>query len=65
MIGDRLDTDIKVGVDFGIDTLLVFSGCTDEERFASWAKNNKKEDHPTYCAERIKFLSNKEKKVKK
>lgn len=53
MIGDRLDTDIAVGNNFGIDTLLVFSGCTSKERWNKWIQENDKELHPTYCAESI------------
>ena len=43
MIGDRLDTDIKVGSNYGTDTLLLFSGCTDKNRFSDWIKKNKEE----------------------
>jgi phosphoglycolate/pyridoxal phosphate phosphatase family enzyme len=31
MVGDRLDTDISFGNEFGMDTMLVFSGVTDRE----------------------------------
>lgn len=28
MIGDRMDTDIVAGIETGLDTVLVLSGCT-------------------------------------
>ena len=31
MVGDRLDTDIEFGINAGVDTMLVLSGCTDRE----------------------------------
>ena len=37
MIGDRMDTDIIAGVEPGLDTVLVLSGCTtraDVENYA-------------------------------
>ncbi|HJC22040.1 MAG TPA: HAD hydrolase-like protein, partial [Candidatus Butyricicoccus avicola] len=37
MIGDRMDTDIIAGVETGLDTVLVLSGCTtraDVENYA-------------------------------
>lgn len=33
MIGDRMDTDIVAGVETGLDTVLVLSGCTSIEEF--------------------------------
>ena len=33
MIGDNLHTDIKFGNNCGIDTLLIFTGVTNEEKF--------------------------------
>ena len=32
MVGDNLETDIKFGSNCGIDTLLVLSGCTSEQK---------------------------------
>ena len=31
MIGDRMDTDIVAGIETGLDTVLVLSGCTTRE----------------------------------
>ena len=31
MIGDRMDTDIIAGIETGVDTVLVLSGCTARE----------------------------------
>ena len=31
MVGDRMDTDIIAGVETGLDTVLVLSGCTEKE----------------------------------
>ena len=31
MIGDRMDTDVVVGMESGLDTVLVLSGCTTEK----------------------------------
>ena len=31
MVGDRMDTDIIAGIETGLDTVLVLSGCTDRE----------------------------------
>lgn len=31
MIGDRMDTDIVAGIETGLDTALVLSGCTGVE----------------------------------
>jgi len=36
MIGDRMDTDIVAGIETGIDTVLVLSGVTDQERMKSF-----------------------------
>ena len=37
MVGDRMDTDIVAGIETGLDTVLVLSGCTtrgDVENYA-------------------------------
>lgn len=31
MIGDRMDTDIVAGMESGLDTVLVLSGCTSRD----------------------------------
>ena len=39
MIGDRMDTDIVAGIETGLDTVLVLSGCTtrkDVENYLFW-----------------------------
>ena len=35
MVGDRLDTNVLFGTDNGLQSLLVFSGVTSEERLLS------------------------------
>lgn len=42
MVGDNYDTDIRFGLDNGLDTLMVFTGLTTQEELA------KKEKMPTY-----------------
>lgn len=37
MVGDRMDTDIVAGVETGLDTLLVLSGCTSREEIENYA----------------------------
>lgn len=37
MIGDRMDTDVISGVESGLDTVLVLSGCTTLEEMAKYA----------------------------
>ena len=37
MIGDRMDTDIVAGVETGLDTVLVLSGCTTREEVENYA----------------------------
>ena len=36
MIGDRMDTDIIAGIETGLDTVLVLSGCTSREEVGSF-----------------------------
>ena len=52
MIGDRLDTDIRGGVGFGIDTACVMTGvATRKELLAA-----KPEDRPTYIVQDLRAL---------
>lgn len=37
MIGDRMDTDIVAGMESGLDTVLVLSGCTTREEIQNYA----------------------------
>ena len=37
MIGDRMDTDIVAGVETGLDTVLVLSGCTTRDEVENYA----------------------------
>ena len=37
MIGDRMDTDMIAGLESGLDTVLVLSGCTDESEIRDYA----------------------------
>ncbi|MDY3618239.1 HAD-IIA family hydrolase [Agathobaculum sp.] len=37
MIGDRMDTDIVAGIESGLDTVLVLSGCTAREEVQNYA----------------------------
>lgn len=37
MIGDRMDTDIVAGMESGLDTVLVLSGCTTREEVENYA----------------------------
>ncbi len=50
--GDRLYTEIKMGIDSGMDTALVFTGETSPEMLAGWPA----EGHPTYALDRIDRL---------
>jgi HAD superfamily hydrolase (TIGR01450 family) len=50
--GDRLYTEIKMGIDSGMDTALVFTGETSPEMLASWDKKG----WPTYALDRIDRL---------
>lgn len=50
--GDRLYTDIQMGVDAGMDSCLVFTGETTPELLAEWPENVK----PTFTLERIDRL---------
>ena len=36
MVGDRMDTDIIAGLETGLDTVLVLSGCTRREDLAQY-----------------------------
>lgn len=37
MVGDRMDTDIIAGIETGLDTVLVLSGCTTSEEIENYA----------------------------
>ena len=37
MVGDNYMTDIKAGINFGIDTLLVYTGVSTKEQVAKMA----------------------------
>jgi HAD superfamily hydrolase (TIGR01450 family) len=50
--GDRLYTEIKMGIDSGMDTALVFTGETTPEILAGWPA----EGQPTYALDRIDRL---------
>lgn len=53
MIGDNLESDIKFGNTCGIDTLLVLSGSTSEEKAKDVMLRRKiqpNEGHPTYVS---------------
>lgn len=50
--GDRLYTEIKMGIDSGMDTALVFTGETSPEILAGWPA----EGQPTYALDRIDRL---------
>lgn len=50
--GDRLYTEIKMGIDSGMDTCLVFTGETTPEILESWPQEGK----PTYAMDRIDRL---------
>ena len=62
IIGDRLDTDIELGVNSGIDTLCVYTGCTKEEDLAIIREEHKNgvKDHshilPTYAFPRFGYF---------
>jgi HAD superfamily hydrolase (TIGR01450 family) len=51
-IGDRLYTEIKMGIEAGMDTCLVFSGETSPEMLVGWPE----EGQPTYALDRIDRL---------
>jgi HAD superfamily hydrolase (TIGR01450 family) len=50
--GDRLYTEIKMGIDSGMDTAVVFTGETTPEILAGWPA----EGQPTYALDRIDRL---------
>jgi len=50
--GDRLYTEIKMGIDSGMDTAVVFTGETSPELLASWPN----EGWPTWALDRIDRL---------
>jgi HAD superfamily hydrolase (TIGR01450 family) len=50
--GDRLYTEIKMGIDSGMDTAVVFTGETSPEILAGWPA----EGQPTYALDRIDRL---------
>jgi NagD protein len=37
MVGDRMDTDIRAGVEAGVETVLVLSGVTQRDEIARYA----------------------------
>lgn len=47
MIGDRMDTDIIAGIETGLDTVLVLSGCTSREEVKDYAYR------PTYILDGV------------
>lgn len=47
MVGDNLQTDILFGNNANIDTLLVMTGVTDQEKL------NKSEINPTYISDNL------------
>ena len=51
-IGDRLYTEIKMGIEAGMDTCLVFSGETSPEMLVDWPEDGQ----PTYALDRIDCL---------
>lgn len=50
--GDRLYTEIKMGIDSGMDTAVVFTGETTPEILATWPEDGT----PTYALDRIDRL---------
>lgn len=52
LAGDRLYTEIKMGIDAGIDTAVVFTGETSPEMLANWPQ----EGQPTFALDRIDQL---------
>lgn len=52
VVGDRLYTDVRMGIDAGIDTAIVFTGETTPENVA----DSPFEDRPTYALSRIDEL---------
>lgn len=51
-VGDRLYTEIRMGIDSGMDTALVYTGETSPEMLLEYPK----EGHPTYALDRIDRL---------
>lgn len=47
MVGDRMDTDIIAGIESGLDTVLVLSGCTSQEELSLYPYR------PTYVMEGV------------
>ena len=54
-IGDKLETDILLGINANIDTLLVFTGETSKANFMEQAKKELK-IIPTYVSDNLFFL---------
>lgn len=52
MVGDRLETDIKMGNDFGMNSVLVLTGITTENMLATT------EDNPKFTLSSIKDIAN-------
>ena len=54
MVGDRLDTDIQLGINAGIDTLLVYTGVTAPATIESQYTNKySKPIIPTFLADNL------------
>lgn len=52
MIGDRLETDIQLGINAGIDTLLVLTGVT-TQIMLDLEEAKEKPSIPTYYADNL------------
>ena len=65
IVGDNLNTDIKLGNNTGIDTLCVYTGCTTPEYLENIREEHKNgvKDHsdilPTYALPRFAYFRGK------